>query len=174
MTHESEKDNDLQKKHPYRFFWLTAGLVSILSAIIAVAVALSSTGSSTTSTGSSSPTGQNSSVPLSYQGTWQGTMSYPGYASVNVTLELGPGSIGQVVGQYTNTVLDCVWAVYLAQNGTTLQLHWILKSSPSGSTCVSSVYATATLLNQTSLNVAETADPNTGVIPRSGTLTRTS
>jgi hypothetical protein len=174
MRDESEKDYDPQKKHPYRFYWLTGGLAAILAAIIAAVVALSSAGPGNTSTSSGNTTGQDNGFPLGYRGTWQGIISYTDQPSYHVILQLSPGSPGQVIGQFTNTDTDCAWTVYLVQNGTPLQMHWVLNSSPPGSTCLSSAYATATLLNQTSLNVAETSDPNSGIVPRSGTLSRTS
>jgi hypothetical protein len=174
MAQAPEDDYDPQKKHPYRFYWLTGGLAAILAAIIAAVVALSSGGNGNPSTGFGSAMGRNGSFPPGYQGTWQGIISYTDEPSYKVILQLSPGSPGQAIGQFTNTDLDCVWTVYLVQNGTPLQLHWILKSSPQGSICLSSAYATATLLNQTSLNVAEMADPNSGIVPRSGNLTRTS
>ena len=45
MTNGSGNDNHPRNRHPYRFYWLTGGLATIVAAIIGISVTHSSTGS---------------------------------------------------------------------------------------------------------------------------------
>lgn len=68
MTTKPENDHpEPERKHPYRFYWLTGGLATILAALIAVAVAHPSGPVNPSGPGTSSPTlpnaGQSSSSP---------------------------------------------------------------------------------------------------------------
>jgi hypothetical protein len=58
MTTERDNNHQPESKHPYRFYWLTGGLATILAAVIAVVATQASSGSST----SSKPTGSTSSL----------------------------------------------------------------------------------------------------------------
>jgi hypothetical protein len=79
MTAEPGNDHhESEKKHPYRTYWLTGGLATILAAIIAVAVAHPSSGpsgpsGSTTSSPTLSNAGQSSSFQTKGSGSSQGT-----------------------------------------------------------------------------------------------------
>jgi len=89
MTTEPGNDHhESEKKHPYRFYWLTGGLATILAAIIAVAIAHPSSRNANTSSGStnassgsttSSPpfsnAGQSSSLPAEGSGSSQAPLS---------------------------------------------------------------------------------------------------
>lgn len=58
MTTKPDNSNHDENKHPYRFYWLTAGLATLLAAAIAATVTLSMSGSGASSNpapGSSSP-----------------------------------------------------------------------------------------------------------------------
>jgi hypothetical protein len=172
MPNEPGNDQQPKNKHPVRTYWLTAGLATVLAAIIGVSVALISNGhtnSGGAGTNSANQAGQVSGVPSSYQGTWQGAIGYPGYDSFQVTLQLGPGSSGNQVGQYSNSTTGCVWTVYLVHGGTPLLVHMVVTTP--GPNCVSSFEANVALQSQNSVSWAIIADPNTGVVPRSGILT---
>lgn len=178
MINESGNDQ-LNNRHPYLYYWLTGGLATILAAVVTV---LATSGSSThkppkssaqnlSESSAQNAAGEVARVPPSYQGTWQGILSYSG-SSEQISLELGPGSTGAEVGQATNTTYDCQGSVYLVSSGGQLLLHYVLTSNPMDR-CVSYGNATATLQGPNSLNFAFVADPNTGIVPAAGTLTRT-
>ena len=64
MATEPENHHHPKNKHPYRFYWLTGGLATIIAAIIAVSVTHASSGTSSSSSGtSSSSPGPSSSSP---------------------------------------------------------------------------------------------------------------
>ena len=91
MTSESGNDKDPQNKHPYRFYWLTAGLATIIAAIVAVSLTHRSTGSGSNpgpgvtapkTTAAPGATGTGNSTPATAtSGTavyWRGHVSFSG------------------------------------------------------------------------------------------------
>jgi|SRR6185437_13237622 len=100
MTNGSRNDNHPQNRHPYLFYWLTAGFASIVIAIIGISVTHSSSGSVSTS-------GSSQSTPA-YSGPPSAGTSYapPGSASASTHTIKRQGTItlnnGYSVALYTD------------------------------------------------------------------------
>jgi hypothetical protein len=107
MATEPENDHhESEKKHPYRFYWLTGGLATIIAAIIAAAVVHPSSRPANPSSGSStsspalSNAGQSSSSPAKGSGSSQGTPSAQLEQALLPTDTLGSG--GSISGKGTD------------------------------------------------------------------------
>ncbi len=104
MTTKPGNDHhEPEKKHPYRFYWLTGGLATILAAIIAVVVAHPSgppNPGPTTSSPTLSNAGQSSSSPTRSSGSSQGATPAQLEEALLPVDTLGPG--GSVSGAGTN------------------------------------------------------------------------
>ena len=64
-----------------------------------------------------------SSLSESYQATWQGSISL-GFTTVKLSLSLGPGTPGEVVGTISSTTLECDANVVLSSSGSPVQLQF--------------------------------------------------
>ena len=100
MTNDSRNDNHPQNRHPYLFYWLTAGLAGIVIAVIGILVTHSSSGSVNNS-------GPSQSTPA-YSGSPSAGTSYalPGSASASTHAIKRQGTItlnnGYSVTLYTD------------------------------------------------------------------------
>jgi hypothetical protein len=63
------------------------------------------------------------SLSGNYQATWNGSISL-GFTTVELSLQLGPGTAGQVVGTISSTTLQCDADVVLASNSSPVQLQF--------------------------------------------------
>jgi hypothetical protein len=105
---ERQSDNaEVASRHPVRFYWLTAGIVSVLCAIIPVVWTSLS----------------HSSVSSGFQGQWQGVLSHPGYGSSQVELDLRSVGLNQVVGQFVSKASGCTSDVSGTITGMALTLQ---------------------------------------------------
>jgi hypothetical protein len=105
MTTKPGNDHrEPEKKHPYRFYWLTGGLATILAAIIAVVVAHPSGPANPSGPTTPSPTlsnsGQSSSSPVRSSGSSQGATPAELEQALLPVGALGPG--GSVSGAGTD------------------------------------------------------------------------
>jgi hypothetical protein len=82
-------------------------------------------------------------VPLAYQGSWEGGLTYEGEANY-VNMSLNQGSVGTQVGQYVNDTLHCQASVYLEGGNGPIYLRLVLTSNPEN-VCVPFVYAQANI-----------------------------
>jgi hypothetical protein len=114
---ERQSNNaELQRRHPVRFYWLTAGITTVICAIITIAWTSSSHSSNQLAyTGGVAPSG--------FQGQWQGVLSAPDYRSSQVELDLRSAGPQQVVGQFVNKASGCTADVSGTVTGTTLTLY---------------------------------------------------
>lgn len=128
---QSNNAEPIRRHHPVRYYWLTAGLATVIYAIIMSASTSSSPslnqpaysggGSVQQGPGDMGPSGGD--VPSGFQGQWQGMLSHPGYPSNQVELYLQSGGLHQVVGQMVNKTTGRTSDVSGAITGTTLTLH---------------------------------------------------
>jgi len=165
------------KKHPFLFYWLTAGAATIIAAVIAVSVSTSShssTSSQDSTTSSQSSGSQDagsgssgSGVPAAYQGSWAGIVTYPTVGSrSDITLTLNAGQVGNEVGQWANVTLDCGGTATLESGGATVSLH-LVTTDNAGGVCVSQADAQ---VSQAGSDIAIVFESDFGAAPGSGTL----
>jgi hypothetical protein len=161
-----------EKRHPYLYYWLTAGAASIIAAAVGVNAATSSSPSSAVgqSNGSQNGIGSSNSVPAAYQGSWAGIISYPSTGNTEeITLALDAGQVGDEVGQWSSVTLNCSGTVTLKGGGNTLALYLVTTNNTSN-VCASQVDAQ---VSQAGSNIAVVIESDFGVVPGSGTLTPT-
>jgi hypothetical protein len=163
------------KRHPFVFYWLTAGAATIIAAVIGVSVATSSHSStaaqdsstSSQSGGSQGSGGSGSGVPAAYQGSWAGIVTYPTIAARSeITLTLNAGQVGNEVGQWANVTLNCGGTATLESGGDTLSLH-LVTTDNAGGVCVSQADAQ---ISQAGSDIAIVFESDFGAAPGSGTL----
>ena len=167
------------KKHPFLFYWLTAGAATIIAAVIAVSAATSSSHSSTSSQDSSTSSqssgspgsggsgGSANSVPAAYQGSWAGIVTYPTVGNrSDITLTLNAGQVGDEVGQWANVTLNCGGTATLESGGATVSLH-LVTTDNAGGVCVSQADAQ---VSQAGSDIAIVFESDFGAAPGSGTL----
>jgi len=175
--HDSTSGQGPDKKHPYLYYWLTAGAATIIAAVIAVSVSTSShssTSSQDSTTSSQSSGSQDagsgssgSGVPAAYQGSWAGIVTYPTVGSrSDITLTLNAGQVGNEVGQWANVTLDCGGTATLESGGATVSLHLVTTDNAAG-VCVSQADAQ---VSQAGSDIAIVFESDFGAAPGSGTL----
>lgn len=162
---------DPEKKHPYRYFWLTGGLATIIAAVIGVSVTTSSSNSGGGGNNNANVTGNSSAVPASYQGTWSGSIAFTTMGiTAGFNLLLDPGQVGQQVGNWENTTAGCSGPAILESSSIPLTLRLNTTLNPTGE-CVPQSDVEVTLQG-TTLTIVATGDfgsaPGSGVLGRQG------
>lgn len=117
-----------------RAAWIT-GFCSLAGAIIAAIVAAVFTSGfglihsppttpapSPSHTSSSSPPNE-AAVPSSYQGTWSGVVTQLNGTSYQITLKIGTGNVGNLIGSWQLPTFDCSGTIDLNSGGGPLEIY---------------------------------------------------
>jgi hypothetical protein len=145
MTNEPGNDNHPQNRHPYWFFWLTAGLATIVAAIIGISVTHSSTGSSSNPGSSKSapvspsspsatpastpPPGPGPTAPTSTMVRWHGPITIGWFG---IELDALPPTANTGTG--SSTIRDQSGELTSGNNGGTYA-QWTGSSAPTYDEC---------------------------------------
>jgi hypothetical protein len=151
------------RTRPRRAYWVTGGLAIAAVAAIGAGMALP--------TGSSAPPPAGTpSVPAAFQGTWQGTLAYPGVPSMKFSIDLRAGAARTKVGEWLDQTRACEGDVYLRSTSRFLLLH-LVTTADVADKCEPQADALASLDDRTLLSFGFT--DSYGATPASGTLRRT-